>query len=147
MGIKEQTEHSPRAILAIDPGRAKCGVAVVDIAGQVLDRRIVSLDSVGAAAAELAARYSPERIVLGGATAAKLVEQELHAACMQMPIERVDERHTSEEARAIYLVDHPARGFQKLIPGSLRVPDQPYDDYVAVILGRRWWVGQGKVTG
>jgi RNase H-fold protein (predicted Holliday junction resolvase) len=144
MGQSGKTEWVRPAVMAIDPGRAKCGVAVVDSAGDILYRSVVSSNEVSALAAGLAGSFSPEMIVLGDGTAARTIESTLEEIGIKIPICRVDERHTSENARALYLQEHPARGLQRLLPSSLRVPDGPYDDYVAIILARRWWEQKGR---
>ncbi len=136
-----------RTVIAIDPGRAKCGVAVVSSAGDVVDRAIVSTSYVGQSVAELAAEFQPEAIVLGDGTAAKIVEDALDKSAPHLSIHKVDERHTSEQARALYVEQNPPRGFKKLVPRTLRVPDAPYDDYVAVILGQRWWNEAERKSG
>jgi len=74
--------------------------------------------------------------VLGDGTAAKIVEDALAKSASNIPVRKVDESHTSEQARALYIEQNPPRGLKKLIPRTLRVPDAPYDDYVAVILAR-----------
>jgi hypothetical protein len=51
----------------------------------------------------------------------------------------VDESYTSEAARRRYVAENPPRGLERLLPSSLRTPSVPYDDYVAVILGERFW--------
>ena len=49
-------------------------------------------------------------------------------------INYVDERNSSLEARRRYWQEKPARGIWRLIPTSMRVPPEPYDEYVALIL-------------
>lgn len=44
-------------ILAIDPGREKCGIAVVGLDGQVLHREIVPTKEIAAAALRLVEAY------------------------------------------------------------------------------------------
>jgi hypothetical protein len=46
----------------------------------------------------------------------------------------VEERHSTERARARYYQDHPPHGWQRLLPAGLRVPSEPYDDYAAVVM-------------
>ncbi|MCC6731472.1 MAG: hypothetical protein IT208_19270 [Chthonomonadales bacterium] len=136
-------EQPPRpVVLAIDPGRAKCGVAIVARDGTVLHRAVIASECLPAMASELVQRYSPVRCVLGDGTGCRLAEGSLAAAVPGVPICRVEESRTSEEARARYLRAKPARGLQRLIPRGLRAPVSPYDDVVAMILAERWWAAQ-----
>ena len=59
-----------------------------------------------------------------------------------MTITLVDEHLTTLEARARYFVEHPPTGLKRLLPVSMQVPPEPYDDYVAVILGERFLASQ-----
>jgi RNase H-fold protein (predicted Holliday junction resolvase) len=125
-------------ILAIDPGRSKCGVAVVAASGEVLHRGIVAAEALAEEASRLFEAFAPRAVVMGDGTGSAAAAERL-TAVVGVPVERVDERHTSEAARARWLADHPARGLRRLLPAGLRTPDTPYDDYVAVILAERWW--------
>ena len=60
----------PEVVVAVDPGRAKCGVAVVAADGEVLSRAVVETDRVGLTAAALAHTFGASVIVLGGRTGA-----------------------------------------------------------------------------
>ena len=53
------------------------------------------------------------------------------------PVRVVEERGSTLEARRRYFADHPPRGWRRLVPLSLQVPPQEYDDYVAVLLIER----------
>ncbi len=127
-----------RIVLAIDPGRSKCGIAVVadGAEAEVLHRAVVPTDHLRQAVSELTARHRPEAILVGDGTtaseAAKAAEQ------AGAPVKVVDERLTSVEARKRYFVENPPRGLRRLIPVSLQTPSQPIDDYVAIILAERY---------
>ncbi len=126
-------------VLAIDPGRAKCGIAVVSSNGCIFHRAVVARADLGIAASELLKRFQPEAVLLGNGTHAKAVWAELVSSDYTGRLELVDERHTSEVARARYLAEHPPRGLGRLVPLGLRTPDAPYDDYVGILLAERWW--------
>ena len=134
--------HAARVVLAIDPGRAKCGIAVVSSDGSIRHRAVVARADLPVAASELLKRFSPVALIMGNGTFAKSVCEELSAVQCADHVLLVDERHTSEDARARYLDEHPPRGFSRLVPRGLRTPDAPYDDYVAILLAERWWQAQ-----
>ena len=130
------------SVLAVDPGRSKCGIAVVDSSGVVLYRGIVPSLAMRGAIMDVCAQFAPVGVLLGNGTGAATIFALMEETGLAVPLHRVDESYSSEEARALYINDHPARGLKKLIPRSLRYPDQAYDDYVAVLLARRWWSSQ-----
>jgi RNase H-fold protein (predicted Holliday junction resolvase) len=127
-----------RIVMAIDPGRCKCGVAVV--AGgaeiEVLHRAVVETEGIGEAMADLSTRYEPRVILIGNGTTAAGVAKA--AQELGLPVELVDERLTSMEARRRYFAENPPRGLRRLIPTSLQTPPQSCDDYAAVILAQRY---------
>ena len=126
-------------VIAIDPGRAKCGIAVVAQDGAVRERAVIETGRLTAHLTELLARFSPESVLLGDGTYSAAARAAVQEATGVIPVQTVDEMHTSEEARRRYVADHPPSGLGRLVPRGLRTPDQPYDDYVAVILAERWW--------
>lgn len=127
------------SVLAIDPGSAKCGLAVVRADGAILWRAIVTTDSMVAETRTLTTRYRPVAILVGAGTGSKPALRALREAALECEITPVDESHTSEAARERFVAENPARGWQRLLPRTLRSPDRPYDDYVAVILAERYW--------
>lgn len=123
-------------ILSIDPGRHKCGLAVGQ-RGTVLARAVVPRDQVAAAVAEWAQRYGVNRVVLGGGTGSDAIRIALTSVRGLPPLETVQEAGTTLQARRRYFRDHPPRGWRRLIPLSLQVPPEEFDDYVAVLLLER----------
>ncbi len=129
------------SVLAIDPGRDKCGVAVVDRERGVLFRGVVSRQRLAEEVTRLVREYSPGAVVVGDRTASRLVERDLapvEAVQRAGGIRRVDEQGTSRLARARYWSEHRPRGLWRLVPVGLRVPPVPLDDLAAVILAERY---------
>jgi len=122
-------------VLAIDPGKDKCGLAVVQ-PGRVLHREVVARDRLAGRVAELVGEYAAHVIVIGDATGSQGVLREVSG--LGRPVELVPEGGTSLEARRRYFREHPPRGLARLVPEGLRVPPRPVDDYVAVILAERF---------
>lgn len=125
-------------ILGIDPGRDKCGIAVMGEAGEILHRAIVPTAILADALAPLVTRFAPAHVVLGGGTGSKTVADLVRTRFPDLPIHLVDERMTTLLSRARYWEIHPPKGLWKLLPRSLLVPPVPYDDCVAVILCERF---------
>ena len=133
--------HAQPPLLAVDPGREKCGIAIVTYTRDVLEQGIIPLDALTSRVAYCVGRYGIQLIVLGDRTGAKDARRIIRQAGMSTEIAFVDEHHSSELGRRRYLLAHPGRGWQRLLPLGLRTPDRPYDDYVAVILAERYLDG------
>ena len=125
-------------VAAIDPGREKCGVAVVDEDGRVLDRAVVATVLL---ADEMKARvkeFRPDRILLGNGTTSRTAKETVREAIPDVPVEIVDEYRTTDDARIAYWKANPPSGWRRFFPTSMQVPPAPVDDFVAVILARRY---------
>ncbi|MGF1478219.1 MAG: pre-16S rRNA-processing nuclease YqgF [Cyanophyceae cyanobacterium] len=126
------------ALLGFDPGRDKCGVAVIDN-GKLHHHQVVAADCVIASINALCQQFTVERIVMGNQTTAKDWQRQLKAQLTQaIPITMVDERNSSLEARDRYWQMYPPQGFQRLIPPGMRLPPRPIDDIVAILLIERY---------
>lgn len=130
-------------IIAIDPGTEKCGLAVMGIDGKIRLQKIVPVLQLTGEVKALARQYGPALMVIGDRTGAdsfmEMIE-EANITELVIGIETVDEHLTSQEARKRYLMERQRRGswLYRLIPVGMQSPDQPYDDYVAVILAERY---------
>lgn len=146
----------PETLLAIDPGRAKCGLAVVtgpaeeNAAGgarppRCLERAVVPAERLTLAVAEIL-RRRPEvgRILIGGGTNSATLRRALEAAFPQLPLLTVDEFNTSARARQRFVLENPAPGWRRLLPPGLRSPEVAYDDYAAILLAEDYFA---KKTG
>jgi len=122
-----------RTILAIDPGRDKCGLAVVS-SKDVLHKEVVPREQIVQAVGALVEKHSLDRIVIGNGTGAADLADDLRASAISVSLELIDERFSSRRARARFFEANPPKGIRRLIPRGLLTPDRPYDDYVALIL-------------
>ena len=92
-------EPAPAAI-AIDPGSAKCGVAVVRQTGEVAFRTIVPTSDLCATIVDLLGRYRPRHLLCGAGTGCKRILHELAAANLGLPVTPVDESPTPRKKPA-----------------------------------------------
>ena len=125
-------------VAAIDPGREKCGVAVVAEDGNVLEQSVVATERLADEMASRVRRFSPEMILLGNGTTSKAAEAAVHEALPDMPVKIVDEYRTTDDAKRAYWKAHPPTGWRRFIPTGMQVPPVPVDDFVAVILAQRY---------
>lgn len=129
-------------VIAVDPGREKCGVAVVGRRTGLVEKSVVPAGQMAAVVAALAEKYAAAVAVLGDRTGHKGAMTALAAlrpGGREISVSLVDEHRSTDEARARYWRDHPPRGLARLIPVTLRVPPVPVDDYVAVIIAERYF--------
>jgi RNase H-fold protein (predicted Holliday junction resolvase) len=157
-----------RLLIGFDPGRDKCGLALVQASGAVgsadgvgvmgagsIDRiwmhEVVSAGEAIAQIQALLQRHTVEKIIIGNQTTSKQWQQRLRAGLVQakhpgiitpenIPPEiiPVDERNTSLLARDRYWQMFPPQGLQRLLPQGLRQPPRPIDDIVAILLVERY---------
>ena len=125
-------------IMGIDPGRDKCGVAVLTAAGEIKYQRVVETAKLGDVIKRLAAEHEIELVILGNGTTHKAAASLVEVSGLQFKI--VDEKHTTEEARREYWKKNPPRGWRKLLPTTMQVPPEPVDAIVAEILVRRYLI-------
>lgn len=129
-----------RRILAIDPGNAKCGIAVVrDEDGKIrmIHGEIVETPQLADALLRLKEEHEFDLVVIGNGTTSRTAQEVVRQTLPGRAILIVDEKDTSIRARERYWEYHPRRGWRRLIPSSLQVPPEPVDHYVALILAER----------
>ena len=134
-----QRSSRNETILGFDPGKDKCGVAVMDGDRTLLYHQVLVTIEVVTKIGDLYQQYHVNRIVMGDQTTAKQWQQQLTTAFPDLPIELIDERYSSLEARDRYWQMYPANFITKLIPQGMRQPPRPIDDLVAIILIERYF--------
>lgn len=128
-------------IFSIDPGTSKVGLAVVDSSGMVIHKEILKkIQLLEETLISLISLHNPDVIILGNGTGSKIIgkflESKFHGI---IPIELVDERKSTEEARKDYYLHHsPIRRFLLAVSHMLGVSARDFDDDVAVILAKRY---------
>lgn len=126
-------------ILGFDPGRDKCGLAVMGKERQLLYHQVVVSQEALSTIQQLCQDYAIETIVMGDQTTAKSWEQKLSRdLSVSVPIILVDERYSTLEARDRYWQMYPPQGLKRLIPQGMRQPPRPIDDIVAILLIERY---------
>lgn len=124
-----------RPVLAIDPGRDKCGVAVLSPAGALLFRQVVPTAQLENVVSTLVEKHAPT-IIMGNGTTSAAAKERVEA--LGGAVTLVDEYRTTDAAKAAYWEAYPPRGWRRLVPRGLLVPPVPVDDFAAVILAQRF---------
>jgi RNase H-fold protein (predicted Holliday junction resolvase) len=124
--------------IGFDPGKDKCGLAIVDANQQVIWHQVVRSTGVLAQLAALLAAEPIERLIMGDQTTAKQWKAQLQTAFPALPIVQVDERYSSLQARDRYWQMYPPQGLARLVPRGMQQPPRPIDDIVAILLVERY---------
>jgi hypothetical protein len=126
-----------RSVLAIDPGREKCGLALVTDEG-VRFRAVVPTVEIGLTCHYLLQEHPAVELIIGEGTGTSAVVAALRKVVPDVAITPVSEEHSTLRGRARYFADHPGSWVQRLLPQGLRVPPRPVDDYAAVVLAEEF---------
>ncbi len=134
-----------KTVLAIDPGTAKCGVALVTRTEveqiELVWRKIVEPSHLHAALDEAKSVRPFELVIVGGGTNSGQIVAKIRDEFAGIAILVVDEKDTTLQARERYWVKTRRHGWRRLLPATLQVPPEPVDDYVALILAERVLMG------
>ncbi|BAY60300.1 resolvase domain-containing protein [Calothrix brevissima NIES-22] len=134
-------ESSPTeaVILGFDPGRDKCGLAIIGIDRQLHYHEVVAANKAIATIENLRQRFAVSLMVMGDQTTAKQWKKRLNQELAEpLNIALVDERYSTLEARDRYWQMYPPKGLTKLLPQGMRQPPRPIDDIVAILLIERY---------
>lgn len=138
MTISEFSPTQP-VILGFDPGKDKCGLAIMGLDRQLYYHQVVVAPKAIATIETLRQQFPVSLLVMGDQTTAKKWKQQLHQELTdQLNIILVDERYSTLEARDRYWQMYPPQGLTKLLPQGMRQPPRPIDDIVALLLIERY---------
>ena len=125
-------------ILGFDPGKDKCGLAVMWLDTKLHYHQVVPAATAIATIQTLRQQFSISLLVMGDQTTAKSWHQKLREELPEpLAIVLVDERYTTLEARDRYWQMYPPKGLSRLLPQSMCQPPRPIDDIVAILLIER----------
>lgn len=124
-------------ILAIDPGREKTGIAILNNS-DVLEHKIINSEELVQTIKSLLEKYIIKTIIMGNGTSSKKKYDLLKREFMDRDIVLINEYRTTDEARKLYFQENPPKGWKKLIPLGMQVPPVPVDDYAAILIGRKY---------
>ncbi|MBD2251281.1 pre-16S rRNA-processing nuclease YqgF [Nostoc parmelioides] len=126
-------------ILGFDPGKDKCGLAVMGLDRQLYYHQVVASADAIAIINTLRQQFPISMLVMGNQTTAKRWKQKLQQELAEaLNIVLVDERYSTLEARDRYWQMYPPQGLIKLLPHGMRQPPRPIDDIVAILLIERY---------
>ncbi|MEL6131448.1 MAG: resolvase [Cyanobacteria bacterium J06627_3] len=129
---------SQPVILGFDPGRYKCGLAILGVDRSLCYHEVILVENVIDHIETLRQTYPISLIVMGDQTGSKIWKQELSRLKEGPNVILVDERYSSLEARDRYWEMFPPTGLNRLLPQRMRSIPRPIDDIVAILLIERY---------
>ena len=135
-------------VLAIDPGRSKCGVAVCTPRDdsdrpRILHREVVPTDKLVVNVTALVDAHKPDVVLIGDGTQSATLRKAVAKVLPEgLPFQEVPEAFTSQRVRARLQKEWLPKGLIRLLPTGMRPPPKAYDDYVAALLAEDWLLAQ-----
>ena len=147
--MAKRAETALQFYLGIDPGRDKTGVALVEETGRILAVQVMRTRNFSDALLQFlydrlqvsntwGLRKILKAVVLGNGTGSEEHKQWVEKALPGYPVYIVDEKYSTEEARALYWKLYPPPDLRRLIPLGLQTPPEPLDGYAAVVQVHRF---------
>ena len=124
-------------VVALDPGRSKCGMVLADTttntvlqgmviqSSELLDQLRTWMENAEGETDQIA------ELVIGDGTSSTIWQQQLPA---NLKVRVVDETGTTLRARERYWQLWPARGWKRLLPSGLRIPPGDLDAIAALVI-------------
>jgi len=122
-------------ILALDPGKDKCGLALFNKEGKVVEQKIVKRQELHRAIVHY---HDVPKLVIGDSANGRAIAGELGKLHLKQAIVLFPETNSTWEARKLYWRAHPPKGWRRFVPTSFLSLPVPVDDYAAVIIGQRY---------
>lgn len=129
-------------VAGLDPGRDKCGLAVLNQQGQTLWQQVIPTEALEVQLQQAVGQYGFQKLVMGNGTTSSKARKRIETALPELEVIVVDEYRTTDQARQEYWAAKPPTGWRRLVPRGMLVPPEPVDDFAAVILARRYIEGQ-----
>ena len=129
-----------KIILSIDPGRKKCGVALVDSKLKYIEGKVILNEELIDRIKYYLVKYNVKNFVVGGGTNSENIIMLIREKFPEILVTVVEEKDTTRQARKYFFEYNPPSGWLKLFPITLLVPPRPYDDFAAYVIGRRFFL-------
>lgn len=123
-------------IIAVDPGRNKIGMAVIDSDGNVIEKTVVMFPAVREPLDEIVRKYKPDILAVGDGTGCdEFLEKSENYDFGE--IVRIPEKDTTLQARELAWKENPPGGLWKILPRLFWPTPLDLDAWAAVVIGRR----------
>jgi len=128
-----------KIVLAIDPGKKKCGIAIVDNRLRFITGAVVNSKELVQRIKTYLERYEINNILIGSGTSSGEMIEIISKRFPNAMVIKVTEKDTTMQARKRYFEYHPPTGLLKIFPISFLIPPRPYDDFAALLIAERFF--------
>lgn len=126
-------------VLAIDPGKKKCGIAVVNNKLHFIEGAIVENKDLIHKIGMYLKKHNISHVVVGSGTNSEEIKKIINEKISGISIIEIPEKDTTMQARRRYFDYYPPLGFLRIFPRSFLIPPYPYDDFAALIIAERFF--------
>ncbi len=130
------TSGADKHLLAFDPGRNKCGIAVLRFDGSIVEKTVISRADLQKATVDFIGRYRPDSVAVGDGTGSDEVGKTVESLAPGT-VMRIGEKGTTLEARDLAWRLNPPGGIWQVIPKLFWPMPSDLDAWAAVVIGRR----------
>jgi RNase H-fold protein (predicted Holliday junction resolvase) len=124
--------------LGFDPGKDKCGLAVLNADRQAVFHGVVPSSQAIAQIQFLLEKFPISLLIIGDRTTSKAWQTQIKSHFPNLSLVTIDESYSSQQAKQRYWQIYPPQGLQRLITLGMRTPPRSVDDIVAIILVERY---------
>jgi RNase H-fold protein (predicted Holliday junction resolvase) len=128
-----------KIVLAIDPGKKKCGFAVVDNKLHFIEGEIAENKELIHRIEIYLEKHNISNVVIGSGTNSEEIKKRINENISGISIIQIPEKDTTMQARKRYFDYYPPLGFLRIFPRSFLIPPCPYDDFAALIIAERFF--------
>ena len=125
-------------VLAIDPGRYKCGIAVVNDTGECKKIKNIDVDTFEKEIGVIIEDFFIDTIIIGNGTGSIDFINKIYTTFKHINIEIIDETNTTFLAKKLYWEMNKPKGLNRLLPLGMRTLPEPVDAYAALLLAKKW---------
>ena len=120
-------------LIAIDPGKCKCGLVLVDLIQKKVDQAIVlNSESLPKYVKTLNSYENISKVIVGNGTTSKQNIEKLEFIKKDLII--VEEKNTTFRAKKRYFELFPTRGFKTFLPKEIFIMNKNLDALSALII-------------
>ena len=124
--------------LGIDPGKNKCGFALVEENQTPVFLEIVGTKEFDKFLKELYDEYRFDLIILGTGTYSQKIEKRIKQINL-VPVTLIDETNTTIQAEKKYRDEHPLKGYKKFLAKFIDwKPAEDVDHYAALVIAKKY---------
>lgn len=123
-------------VIAIDPGKRKCGICAEDSEKGTLKKNIADTEFIFDILKEYIIQFPDSEVICGNSFCGKELAEKIKKDNINIIL--TDEKNSTCLGRKLYWKLNPKPWWAFFIPSSMLVPKIRLDDYAAVIIARKY---------